>query len=40
MTPVELTMVFDAVLRASRSVQRRHAQSVVRGEDAVVGNDR
>jgi len=28
MTPVELTMVFDAVLRASRSVQRRHARSV------------
>jgi 3-deoxy-7-phosphoheptulonate synthase len=27
MTPVELTMVFDAVLRASRSVQRRHAQA-------------
>jgi len=40
MTPVELTMVFDAVLRASRSVQRRHAQSVVLGEDAAVGNDR
>jgi 3-deoxy-7-phosphoheptulonate synthase len=28
MTPVELTMVFDAVLRASRSVQRRHTQTV------------
>jgi 3-deoxy-7-phosphoheptulonate synthase len=27
MTPVELTMVFDAVLRASRSVQRRHTQA-------------
>ena len=40
MTPVELTMVFDAVLRASRSVQRRHAQSVVLGEDVAVGNDR
>jgi 3-deoxy-7-phosphoheptulonate synthase len=33
MSPVELTMVFDAVLRASRSVQRRHAQSLVLGED-------
>jgi len=40
MTPVELTMVFDAVLRASRSVQRRHAQSVVRSEEAAAGNDR
>jgi 3-deoxy-7-phosphoheptulonate synthase len=42
MTPVELTMVFDAVLRASRSVQRRHAQSVVLGEDpdTAAGNDR
>jgi 3-deoxy-7-phosphoheptulonate synthase len=40
MTPVELTMVFDAVLRASRSVQRRHAQSVVAAEDTAVGNDR
>ena len=30
MTPVELTLVFDALLRASRSVQRRHAQSVSR----------
>jgi 3-deoxy-7-phosphoheptulonate synthase len=41
MTPVELTMVFDAVLRASRSVQRRHAQSVVLGgEEAAAGNDR
>jgi 3-deoxy-7-phosphoheptulonate synthase len=29
MTPVELTMVFDAVLRASRSVQRRHAREQV-----------
>ena len=26
MTPIEMTMVFDAVLRASRSVQRRHAR--------------
>jgi chorismate mutase len=33
MTPVELTMVFDAVLRASRSVQRRHAQSIVLGDE-------
>lgn len=41
MTPVELTMVFDAVLRASRSVQRRHAQSVVLGdEEPAAGNDR
>jgi 3-deoxy-7-phosphoheptulonate synthase len=30
MTPVELTLVFDALLRASRSVQRRHAQSISR----------
>ena len=38
MTPVELTMVFDAILRASRSVQRRHAQSA---QDAsVAGSDR
>jgi 3-deoxy-7-phosphoheptulonate synthase len=42
MSPVELTMVFDAILRASRSVQRRHAQSVVRGADPdrAAGNDR
>jgi 3-deoxy-7-phosphoheptulonate synthase len=40
MTPVELTMVFDAILRASRSVQRRHAQSVVVDEDAAVGSGR
>ena len=33
MSPVELTMVFDAVLRASRSVQRRHAQSAIAGGD-------
>ena len=32
MSPVELTMVFDALLRASRSVQRRHAQSVTEAE--------
>jgi 3-deoxy-7-phosphoheptulonate synthase len=41
MSPVELTMVFDAVLRASRSVQRRYAQSVVLGGDSSkAGNDR
>jgi len=42
MSPVELTMVFDAILRASRSVQRRHAQSVVRGADpdAAAGTHR
>ncbi len=42
MTPVELTMVFDAVLRASRSVQRRHAQSIVLGDqrDTAAGSDR
>ena len=39
MTPVELTMVFDAVLRASRSVQRRHAQSVVLAEDGAAGSE-
>ncbi|MGI8930343.1 MAG: chorismate mutase, partial [Candidatus Limnocylindria bacterium] len=40
MTPVELTMVFDALLRASRSVQRRHAQSVTEAEAASVGPGR
>ncbi|MBA2266571.1 MAG: bifunctional 3-deoxy-7-phosphoheptulonate synthase/chorismate mutase [Chloroflexi bacterium] len=40
MTPVELTMVFDALLRASRSVQRRHAQSVTEAEAAAAGSDR
>jgi hypothetical protein len=41
MTPVELTMVFDAVLRASRSVQRRDAQAEVRREGAPpAANDR
>jgi chorismate mutase len=40
MTPVELTMVFDSVVRASRSVQRRHARSVTQDEDAAVGSDR
>jgi hypothetical protein len=37
MSPVELTMVFDAVLRASRSVQRRDAQAEVRREGATTG---
>ncbi|MGZ8474652.1 MAG: bifunctional 3-deoxy-7-phosphoheptulonate synthase/chorismate mutase [Candidatus Limnocylindria bacterium] len=37
MTPVELTMVFDALLRASRAVQRRHAQSVTEAEAASAG---
>jgi 3-deoxy-7-phosphoheptulonate synthase len=36
MSPIELTMVFDAVLRASRSVQRRHAQSAIAGLDRDV----
>ena len=40
MTPVELTMVFDSLLRASRSVQRRHARSMTVHEGAAVGNDR
>ncbi|MEO6294466.1 MAG: bifunctional 3-deoxy-7-phosphoheptulonate synthase/chorismate mutase [Candidatus Limnocylindria bacterium] len=40
MTPVELTMVFDALLRASRSVQRRHAQSVTEAEAAAAGHGR
>jgi len=40
MTPVELTMVFDALLRASRSVQRRHAQSVTEAEAAAAGSGR
>ena len=39
MTPVELTMVFDAVLRASRSVQRRHAQAVA-PDQAAAGTAR
>jgi hypothetical protein len=37
---VDHLQLFDAVLRASRSVQRRHAQSVVLAEDAAAGNDR
>ena len=43
MSPVELTMVFDAVLRASRSVQRRHSRSVAeadRAEREVAGTGR
>ncbi len=40
MTPVELTLVFDALLRASRSVQRRHAQSVTEAEAATAGSAR
>ncbi|MGQ0607368.1 MAG: bifunctional 3-deoxy-7-phosphoheptulonate synthase/chorismate mutase [Chloroflexota bacterium] len=40
MTPVELTMVFDALLRASRSVQRRHAQSATEAEAAAAGSGR
>jgi 3-deoxy-7-phosphoheptulonate synthase len=40
MSPIELTMVFDAVLRASRSVQRRHAQAEVRREGASAANGR
>ena len=40
MTPVELTMIFDSVLRASRSVQRREARSMTVDEGAAVGNGR
>ena len=40
MSPGELTMVFDAVLRASRSVQRRDAQAEVRREGAASTSDR
>jgi 3-deoxy-7-phosphoheptulonate synthase len=40
MTPVELTMVFDALLRASRSVQRRHAHSVTEADAAAAGSGR
>jgi len=32
MTPAELTMVFDALLRASRAVQRRHSRAADRGK--------
>ena len=40
MTPVELTMVFDALLRASRSVQRRHAHSATEADAAATGPGR
>jgi 3-deoxy-7-phosphoheptulonate synthase len=40
MSATELTMVFDAVLRASRSVQRRDAQAEVRRESGQAANDR
>src|SRR5688572_22382930 len=40
MSPVELTMVFDALLRASRAVQRRHARSVTESEAAAAGSGR
>ena len=40
MTPVELTMVFDALLRASRSVQRRHAHSATEADAAATGSGR
>ncbi|MEO6294548.1 MAG: chorismate mutase, partial [Candidatus Limnocylindria bacterium] len=36
MTPAELTMVFDAVIRASRSVQRRHTRSAADAEKAAA----
>ena len=40
MTPVELTMVFDAMLRASRSVQRRHSQSAAEADRRAAGSGR
>jgi chorismate mutase len=40
MTPVELTMVFDALLRASRSVQRRHTQAAAVDPTAATGSGR
>ena len=40
MTPVELTMVFDALLRASRSVQRRHTQAAAADPTAATGSGR
>ena len=40
MTPVELTMVFDALLRASRSVQRRHAHSATEADATATGSGR
>ncbi len=36
MSPVELTMVFDAVIRASRSVQRRHRRTASDAEKAAA----
>jgi chorismate mutase len=38
MTPVELTMVFDALLRASRSVQRRHTQAITAADHRAAGS--
>ena len=38
MSPVELTMVFDALLRASRSVQRRHSQSAADADRRAAGS--
>jgi chorismate mutase len=40
MTPIELTMVFDAVMRASRSVQRRHTQAAAEAERRAAGSGR
>jgi 3-deoxy-7-phosphoheptulonate synthase len=40
MTPVELTMVFDAMLRASRSVQRRHTQAASEADRRAAGSSR
>ena len=40
MTPVELTMVFDALLRASRSVQRRHTRAASEAERRAAGSGR
>ncbi|MGH2417458.1 MAG: bifunctional 3-deoxy-7-phosphoheptulonate synthase/chorismate mutase [Candidatus Limnocylindria bacterium] len=40
MTPVELTMVFDVVLRASRSVQRRHSQAASEAERRATDSGR
>jgi 3-deoxy-7-phosphoheptulonate synthase len=38
MSPVELTMVFDALLRASRSVQRRHTQAISDADRRAAGS--
>jgi 3-deoxy-7-phosphoheptulonate synthase len=40
MTPVELTMVFDALLRASRSVQRRHTHAASEADRRAAGSSR